>query len=425
MVNLIRGILANARNRVSRLFVPPSQQPSSPKPVPRRQFLEEEVFEQDGHYHPVSLGDTFDSGRYSILRKIGYGRYSTVWLARDLKCQRYVALKMLTKFCYGGPCEIFEREILNKIRDVSRESSHEGRKHVLPLNEQFNHRGPNGDHVCLTFDVLGYNLYHKSVKYKDQRLPVKAAKEIIRQLLKGLDFLHRECGIIHTDLKGTNVLLELETPEDTISEYLESVPPRTSEGQNGAIVPLQEVVKMPLVSGTNSLHVRIIDFGVASWREKHLSDLIQPLALRAPEVVLGAPWDTGVDIWSLGCLVVEFVHGYVMFRNEPEEGDTWTPEDDHLAKIVEIIGPIPSSLLKQGRRTAEFFDEQGEFRRIPNLGPTSLERLLNGDRMPCIKPSDMSDDEVVVFIDFVRSMLQIDPVKRKSAAQLLQHEWLS
>ncbi|KAG6214592.1 hypothetical protein E4U26_000298, partial [Claviceps purpurea] len=153
-----------------------------------------------------------------------------------------------------------------------------------------------------------------------------------------------------------------------------------------------------------------------SWREKHLSDLIQPLALRAPEVVLGAPWDTGVDIWSLGCLVVEFVHGYVMFRNEPEEGDTWTPEDDHLAKIVEIIGPIPSSLLKQGRRTAEFFDEQG---------PTSLERLLNGDRMPCIKPSDMSDDEVVVFIDFVRSMLQIDPGKRKSAAQLLQHEWLS
>ncbi|KAG6285546.1 hypothetical protein E4U45_000321, partial [Claviceps purpurea] len=303
---------------------------------------------------------------------------------------------------------------------------------------------PNGDHVCLTFDVLGYNLYHKSVKYKDQRLPVKAAKEIIRQLLKGLDFVHRECGIIHTDLKGTNVLFELETPEDTISEYLESVPPRTSEGQNGAIVPLQEVVKMPLVSGTNSLHVRIIDFGVgtcnvtvnilyekptylslASWREKHLSDLIQPLALRAPEVVLGAPWDTGVDIWSLGCLVVEFVHGYVMFRNEPEEGDTWTPEDDHLAKIVEIIGPIPSSLLKQGRRTAEFFDEQGEFRRIPNLGPTSLERLLNGDRMPCIKPSDMSDDEVVVFIDFVRSMLQIDPVKRKSAAQLLQHEWLS
>ncbi|KAG6103061.1 hypothetical protein E4U14_006455 [Claviceps sp. LM454 group G7] len=420
MGNLLRAVLANARGRISRLFVSPS-----PKPVSRQQFLDEEVFEQDGHYHPVSLGDTFDSGRYSILRKLGFGRYSTVWLARDLKCQRYVALKMLTKFCYGGPYEIFEREILEKIRDVSRESSHEGREHVLPLNEQFNHRGPNGDHVCLTFDVLGHHLYHESAKYEDQRLPVKTAKEIIRQLLKGLDFLHRECGIIHTDLKGKNVLFELETPEDTISEYLESVPPRTIEGQNGAIVPLQEVVKMPLVSEKDSLHVRIVDFGVATWREKHLSDLIQPLALRAPEVVLGAPWDTSVDIWSLGCLAVEFVHGYIMFREDPSEEDTWTVEDDHLAKIVEILGPIPSSLLKQGCRTAEFFDEQGEFLRIPNLGPTSLERLLNGDRMPRMKPSDMSDDEVVVFIDFVRSMLQIDPKKRKSAAQLLQHEWLS
>ncbi|KAG6102907.1 hypothetical protein E4U14_006535 [Claviceps sp. LM454 group G7] len=423
-MNLIRGVLANARGRISRPFVSLSQQPS-PKPVPRRQFIEEEVFEQDGHYYPVSLGETFDSGRYSIMRKLGYGRYSTVWLARDLKCQRYVALKMLTKFCYGGPHEIFEREILEKIRDVSRESSHEGRKHVLPLNEQFNHRGPNGDHVCLTFDVLGHHLYHKSAMYKYRRLPVKTAKEIIRQLLKGLDFLHRECGVIHTDLKGENVLFELETPEDTISEYLESVPPRTSEGQNGAIVPRLEVVKMPFVSEMNSPHVRIIDFGVASWREKHLSDLIQPLALRAPEVVLGAPWDTGVDIWSLGCLVVEFVHGYVMFRQDPSEEDTWTDEDDHLAKIVEILGPIPSSLLKQGCRTAEFFDEQGEFRRIPKFPLTSLEHLLNGERMPRMKPSDMSDDEVVVFIDFVRSMLQIDPKKRKSAKQLLQHEWLS
>jgi serine/threonine protein kinase len=50
---------------------------------------------------------------------------------------------------------------------------------------------------------------------------------------------------------------------------------------------------------------------IASWRENHLSDLIQSPALRAPEVTIGAPWDTGVDIWSLGCLVrvvYYFVH---------------------------------------------------------------------------------------------------------------------
>ncbi|KAG6087700.1 hypothetical protein E4U31_000384 [Claviceps sp. LM219 group G6] len=114
-----------------------------------------------------------------------------------------------------------------------------------------------------------------------------------------------------------------------------------------------------------------------------------------------------------------------MFRETPSEWGIWTLEDDHLAKIVEGLGPIPPSLLKKGRRTAEFFNEKGNFLRIPRLSLSSLERLLNGDIIPVTKPPDMPDNEIDVFIDFVRGMLQIDPMARKSAAQLLQHEWLS
>ncbi|KAG6133853.1 hypothetical protein E4U28_005983 [Claviceps purpurea] len=122
---------------------------------------------------------------------------------------------------------------------------------------------------------------------------------------------------------------------------------------------------------------------------------------------------------------VEFTHGSVIFRETPSKKGIWTLEDDHLAKIVEILGSIPPSLLMKGRRTAELLDEQGKFLRIPKLGLASLERVLNGDIMPLMKPPDMPDDEIDVFIDFVRGMLQIDPMARKSAAQLLQHEWLS
>lgn len=67
----------------------------------------------------------------------------------------------------------------------------------------------------------------------------------------------------------------------------------------------------------------------------------------------------------------------------------------------------------------------GGLLRIPNLKPTSLERLLNGTSKPFIKPDDMHDAEVPIFIDFVRGMLQINPDTRKSAAELLQHEWIS
>lgn len=107
---------------------------------------------------------------------------------------------MLRADCYGGPHDIFEREILSKISEVSGKSAHEGRHFVSPLLDQFKHTGPNGDHVCLVFDVLGHHLDFQTAKYQDGKLPVKEVKIISRQLLLGLDFLHRECGIIHTGM---------------------------------------------------------------------------------------------------------------------------------------------------------------------------------------------------------------------------------
>ena len=44
-----------------------------------------------GGYHPVHLGDAFHNGQYKVIRKLGDGSYSTVWLARDLKCAIFYA----------------------------------------------------------------------------------------------------------------------------------------------------------------------------------------------------------------------------------------------------------------------------------------------------------------------------------------------
>lgn len=71
------------------------------------------------------------------------------------------------------------------------------------------------------------------------------------------------------------------------------------------------------------------------------------------------------------------------------------------------------------------FESLGQLIRIPSLQPTSLERMVNGKEKPFIKPADMPETEIDTFIDFIQGMLGIDPMARKSAAQLLQHEWLS
>lgn len=84
MINLVKATLANTRLRLSKLLVPISQLPSS-RPGSPPHFTEEPNYYTRGGFHPISLGDTFNSERYTILRKLGYGQYSTVWLARDSK----------------------------------------------------------------------------------------------------------------------------------------------------------------------------------------------------------------------------------------------------------------------------------------------------------------------------------------------------
>ena len=71
--------------------------------------------------------------------------------------------------------------------------------------------------------------------------------------------------------------------------------------------------------------VKIVDLGNACWTYKHFTDDIQTRQYRAPEVLLGANYDTSVDIWSLACIVFELVTGDLLF--DPQEGKCWDREE--------------------------------------------------------------------------------------------------
>ncbi|KPM35260.1 hypothetical protein AK830_g11315 [Neonectria ditissima] len=71
-----------------------------------------------GGYHPTRIGDLFNHDKYKILSKLGYGVYSTVWLALDLELKRHVALKILTADSFGQGNDTFELDILRRIKPV-------------------------------------------------------------------------------------------------------------------------------------------------------------------------------------------------------------------------------------------------------------------------------------------------------------------
>lgn len=157
-----------------------------------------------GGYHPIKISEILN-GRYYIIRKLGWGHFSTVWLSWDLHSKRFVALKVVKSADHFTETALDEIKLLKCVRDSAPNDPYHDR--VIQLLDDFKIIGPNGRHVCLVFEVLGCNLLKLIIKSNYFGIPLINVKRIMRQVLEGLDYLHTKCKIIHTDIKPENILL--------------------------------------------------------------------------------------------------------------------------------------------------------------------------------------------------------------------------
>ncbi|KAH8114263.1 kinase-like protein [Phellopilus nigrolimitatus] len=205
-----------------------------------------------GGYHPVHIGDAFSDGRYIVVRKLGWGHFSTVWLAKDTKFNRHVALKVVKSAPRYTETALDEIKLLQRI--ISSDPSHPGRRHVISFLDHFRHRGPNGTHVCMVFEVLGENLLGLIRRHQNKGVPMHLVRQIGKQILLGLDYMHRSCGMIHTDLKPENAELANSASAGPVPTKLIGVPP--SRGRGGNQTPRAESIfitgSQPLPSPSSS-----------------------------------------------------------------------------------------------------------------------------------------------------------------------------
>ncbi|KAM4024869.1 SRSF protein kinase 1-like [Anomaloglossus baeobatrachus] len=157
-----------------------------------------------GGYHRVQIGDLFNN-RYHVIRKLGWGHFSTVWLCWDLQVKQFVALKVVKSAEHYTETAQDEIRLLRSVRDTDPANS--GRDRVVQLLDDFKISGANGSHVCMVFEVLGHHLLKWIIKSNYQGMPLQCVRSIVRQVLQGLDYMHSKCKIIHTDLKPENILL--------------------------------------------------------------------------------------------------------------------------------------------------------------------------------------------------------------------------
>ncbi|CAJ1375181.1 unnamed protein product, partial [Effrenium voratum] len=266
---------------------------------PRKRSRGPRLFESPEYHFSDLRADDVVQGLTWRDERLGEGAFAQV-----LKCwspkHGYVAVKVLKhrSFCEEVSLEAeAEAAILRSL----------AHPHIVRMLDFFELEG----HVCLALELLGLTLL-QLLEGHVQGLRQETVKEIARQVLLALEYLGR-LELIHGDLKPENVLMD------------------------------------PGCRARGRLHVKVADFGAA----RRISDeevTIQTLPYRAPEVLLGGRRICcKVDVWSLGAICIELYTGEPLFDHQ-------FTQEEVVAGIDQLLGPIPEEMLCRGTRTAEFFE---------------------------------------------------------------------
>ncbi|PYH97253.1 kinase-like protein [Aspergillus ellipticus CBS 707.79] len=387
---------------------------------------------QHGGYHPIMIGDVLND-RYHIVDKLGFGGYSTVWLALDANLKRYVAVKV--NIADSLPRET---KVLRALSSPFLSSSlvRPGHDLVPLLLDEFKVQGPNGNHTCYTVTPAQCNLREISFS---RLFSLRVARALSYGLTQAVAYIHSQ-NYVHGDIHLGNVLVKLPSSFDDLSikqlyeKYgePETVPvtrcdgePLPSNAPAKAVVPLF-LGKYAEEFSLSDARPLLSDFGEAFSPASEVrlgKDCHTPPAFRAPEAKFEshAPLAYPSDIWSLATAIWEIVGMKAIFSTD------YVHEDEIVSQQIDVLGRIPLEWWRRWEGRPRFFDEQG--------CPTESYR---GNRWPPLQESfevgvqkwrrkvgdEFDENEKAAFLDLMRRMLSFRPEERPTAEEVLKSEWM-
>eukprot|EP01138_Halocafeteria_seosinensis_P005917 gb/GECG01006049.1/.p1 GENE.gb/GECG01006049.1/~~gb/GECG01006049.1/.p1 ORF type:complete len:723 (+),score=111.69 gb/GECG01006049.1/:1-2169(+) len=252
--------------------------------------------------YEVVKGDCIgEDNRYEIVERLGKGSFGQVVAAWDKIEEKKVAIKIIKNK------EAFRKQAETEIRLLKVLNQYDPNDQwcIVRFLGTFDHHG----HTCIIFEHLSMNMYELLKRSQFMGVNLFLIRKFARQILRTLAFLSLpNVDIIHCDLKPENILFR--------------VPNRSA--------------------------VKVLDFGSSCKRNEQMYVYIQSRFYRSPEVILGLPYDQAIDMWSLGCMLVEMHTGSPLFSGRDEH--------DQITRFVKLKGLPPQWMLERGRKTHRFFD---------------------------------------------------------------------
>jgi len=346
------------------------EDPARPKPIFN------EGFDDDSGNYLVQIGEEL-AQRYIVREVLGKGSFGVVVKAYDQRRDEQVAVKIIRNRPQFFTQARVEIDIVSKLNEAGGDAHN-----LVRLKKYLTWK----DHLCLVFELLSFNLYDLIKFTKFQGVSLNLIRKFTVQLLSALEFMRVAVAskpVIHCDLKPENVLL---------------------------------------VNSKRSA-IKVIDFGSSCFESRRMFKYIQSRFYRSPEVILNLTYTCAIDMWSLGCILIELHTGIPLFDGKSEV--------DQLVRMQAVLGPIPTALAESSPKRDTLFElnPRGELcLRQPSMVPSPITRTLEtvvsavqGRRLGQAGhgPSDYAE-----FLDLVRLMLQYNPVTRITPSTALQHAFV-
>ncbi|KAI7829372.1 kinase-like domain-containing protein [Gamsiella multidivaricata] len=354
--------------------------------------------DKEGHYIVVPGEDL--TSRYKIIRLLGQGTFGKVVECYDRQTGMHCAIKIIRAVQKYRDASKIEARVLNTLKRSDPQNSYK----CLHLNDCFDYR----NHVCMVFDLLGQSIYDWLKDNAFCPFPPNQIQYFARQLFSSVAFLHR-LRLVHTDLKPENILL--------VDGDYRQVP--------------YKVCQLPFLYLHRHMHrglrvlldpeIRLIDFGSATFQDEHHSTVVCTRHYRAPEIILGLGWSYPCDIWSIGCILVEFLTGEALFQTHDNL--------EHLAMMQAVLGPIPDKLIRASHKSSQKYFVQGRLD-YPNEETKRNSRKYVKALRPlrvCVPIHVFEENSAFAreFLDLLSRLLAYDPAERITAAQALRHPYFN
>jgi hypothetical protein len=273
-------------------------------------------------------------GTLRVVDLLGQGTFAQVFLCEcvDRPNNRRIALKVVkNKQAYTRQAAI-EIDVFRALSD--------SKVNMVQLESYFVYQ----NHLCLVFELLGLNLYEVLKRRQFRGLPLATVRSLLGQAVDAVKDLSAK-AIVHCDLKPENILLSSKDENVDGGKSQTNKSPSTNPSMHDMPHPNTTHASTSSVNTTDSISqggpkIKLIDFGSACFEGNTAHTYIQSRFYRSPEVLVGLPYDSAIDMWSLGCVAAELFLGLPILPG--------VHEHDQLGRISEMIAPLPDWMLEQG-----------------------------------------------------------------------------